>query len=523
MNASPASRFTESMVLLVTILGTGIVYLDQSALNVALPAIQVDLHADLSGLQWVTDIYILMMAALMLIGGALGDRHGRVRVYIIGMLLFGAASVLGGVASSLEMMVMARALQGVGGALLIPGSFAIINATVPAEQRGRAMGIWGAFSPLVTLSGPVLGGWLVDNASWRAVFLINIPLIVVACFAARVIPENRDEQATRRPLDWPGVGTAVVGLGSLLFALIEGLRLGWGHPVIVGTLVLGIGGLAAFVMVEARSPAPLLPLDAFRNRTFTGINLLTFIYYTALGGLFFLLTLNFQQAQQYTAFQAGFAQLPVPILLFLMANPVGRLTDRVDSRWLIALGVLITCVSFGLFARPGIDTNYWTSFFPAQVVFGFGLGLIVVPLTSVAIGALDKRFSGIASGFNTAITRVGQMLAVALFGAVMLTTFRTSLQTRTADLPLSDAARAQLLINADNLGATTPPAGLQADTTRAIQTAIRLSFVDGFRRVMGLAIVIALVGLVSWLAVVGLRPAPHIMPHGPEPQAPLVE
>ncbi len=511
------------MVLVVTILGTGIVYLDQSALNVALPAIQLDLHANLSGLQWVTDIYILMMAALMLIGGALGDRHGRVRVYSLGMVLFGAASMLGGLASSLELMVIARALQGIGGALLIPGSFAIINATVPPERRGRAMGIWGAFSPLVTLSGPVLGGWLVDNASWRAVFFINVPLILIAILAARGIPENRDEQAAQGPLDWPGVAAVFVGLGSLLFALIEGVRLGWSDPLVMGTLLLGVGGLAAFGWIEARSPAPLLPLEAFRNRTFSGINLLTFIYYTALGGLFFLLTLNFQQAQNYTAFQAGFAQLPVPIILFVMANPVGRLTDRVDARWLITTGILITCVSFGLFARPGIDTNYWTSFFPAQLVFGFGLGLIVVPLTSVAIGALEKRFSGIASGFNTAVTRLGQMLAVAVFGAVMLTTFRASLQTRTADLPLSDAARAQLALNADNLGATTPPAALDTPTTLAIQTAIRLSFVDGFRVVMGLMIIIALVSLVSWLAVVGLQPMPPTAPRVNESTAPLTE
>lgn len=502
---APSPAFTEAMTLALTILGTAMVYLDQSALNIALPTLQKDLRADLGGLQWITDIYILIMAALMLVGGALGDRHGRVRVFVIGMLLFVGASIVAGLATSLEMLVAARAAQGLGGALVLPGSFAIVNATFPAERRGQAMGIWGTFSPLITLSGPVLGGWLVDNLSWRAVFFLNVPLGVFAYLASRYVPENRDEQATG-PLDWPGVFTALLGLGAVLFGLIEGAHLGWGHPWVVGALVLGAAGLAAFVFVEARSPAPLLPLSAFRNRTFAGINVLTLIFYLALGGIFFLLTLNFQQVQNYSPTKAGAAQLPIPILLFLMANPVGRLSDRVDPRILIAAGVLFNCVGLWLFSLPGIDVNYWTSFFVAQVVFGVGLGLLVVPLTSVAIGALEKRYSGVASGFNTSITRVGLMLAVAIFGAVMLSGFRDGLTVRTADLPLDPALRVQLLAEARNLGETEPPAGLGAETTLAVQTAIRLAFVDGFRQVMRLSIVIALLGLVTWLALVWKEP-----------------
>ena len=519
--ASPL-RFTEAMTLALTILGTAMVYLDQSALNVALPTLQKDLQADLGGLQWITDIYILVMAALMLIGGALGDRHGRVRVFVIGMLLFVGASIVAGLATSLEMLVAARAAQGLGGALVLPGSFAIVNATFPAERRGQAMGIWGTFSPLITLSGPVLGGWLVDNLSWRAVFFLNVPVGMVAYLASRYVPENRDEQAAG-PLDWPGVFTALLGLGATLFGLIEGAHLGWTHPLVIGALALGVAGLAAFVLVEARSPSPLLPLSAFRNRTFTGINVLTLIHYFALGGIFFLLTLNFQQVQNYSPTQSGAAQLPIPILLFLMSNPVGRLSDRVDPRILIAAGVLLNCVGVWLFSLPGIDVNYWTSFFVAQVVFGVGLGLLVVPLTSIAIGALEKRYSGVASGFNTSMTRVGLMLAVAIFGAVMLGGFRSGLTARTADLPLDATARAQLMLESGNLGTTRPPEGLSAGTSQAVQTAIRLAFVDGFRQVMWLSIVIALMGLIIWLAIVWREPQAVRLPQAAKTSISSVE
>ena len=275
--------------------------------------------------------------------------------------------------------------------------------------------------------------------------------------------------------------------------------------------------------VEARSPAPMLPLHVFRNRSFTGINLLTLIHYIALGSTFFLVTLNFQQAQNYTAFEAGLALLPIPILLFLMASPVGRLSDRVDSRLLIGAGVFLNCVGFWMYSLPGIDTHYWTSFFPAQVVFSVGLGLIIVPLTSVAIGALESRYSGVASGFNNAVSRVAQMLAVAIFGIVMLSGFRAGLAARTATLDLSADARAQLLSESSNLGATQPPDGLSAATAQAVQTAIRLAFVDGFRLVMWISIFIALVGLTLWLVIVRRTPQQVSQPQPAAASAPGLE
>ncbi len=505
MTSVRPARSTELMVLLVTILGTGMVYLDQTAVNVALPVIQRDLQADVGGLQWMVDIYILALAVLLLIGGSLGDRYGRVRVYLIGMVLFVASSVAAGLAGTLWFLVAARAVQGVGGALLIPGGFAILNATVAPERRGRILGAWGAFSPLITISGPLLGGWLVDTVSWRAVFFLNVPLGLLAFFiAARCVPENRDEFASGR-LDWPGVLTLFVGLGALLVGLIEGPHFGWGSPLIVGSLAAGVLGLAAFVAVEARSPAPMLPLHLFRNRTFAGINLVTLVQYIALSSVFFFFSLNLQQAQGFTASQAGLAGLPTSILLILMARPMGWLTDRIGARPLMVAGVLLIGVGCLLLRLPGLITNYWTSFFPGLLVYGIGLGLLVVPLTAVAIGALPGRYSGVASGLNNAAARVAQMLGVAVFGAVMLSTFRVGLMERVIEPGLLPPAAAEELIESSRqLGATQPPTGLGAELAQAVQQAIRLSFVDGFRMLMLISAALSVVSAV--LLVLLVRP-----------------
>ena len=512
MTQPRSAQWIEVMVLVVAVFGNGMVYLDQSALNVALPVIQRELQADVVGLQWIIDIYILVAVVLLLVGGMLSDRYGRVRIFNLGLIVFVAASLGAGFSTTLEMLVVMRALQGLGGALLIPGGYAIVNALVAPERRGRVLGIWGTLSPLITLSGPLLGGWLTDNVTWRAVFFINLPLGLVAyVVAARYVPESRDEQATGG-LDWPGVGALVIGLGGLLYALIEGPLLGLGHPGVLAALGLGVVGTAAFVVIEARSAHPMLPLGLFRDRTFTGINLVTLIHYAGLSSLFFFLTLNLQQAQHYTAFEAGLMQIPTVVLLMLMSTPVGRLTDRVGAVPLIAAGILVSCAGYWMFAAIGLTDNYWTTFFPAQIVFGIGLGLMVVPLTAVAISALDSRFSGLASGVNTAVTRVGQMLAVAVFGAVLLNAFQSGLATHTAALPLSAEARVELMAQARQIGAARPPANLNPDLTAAVDHAIRLAFVDGFRMMMFISIGLSLAAVVVLLVLVRHAPAQQSAP-----------
>jgi EmrB/QacA subfamily drug resistance transporter len=498
---------TETAVLAVTILSTGMVYLDQSALNVAIPHIQASLNADVAGFQWILNIYILTLSVLLMIGGALGDRYGRVRVLIVGTLIFTAASIWCGTANSLEMLIAARALQGVGGALLVPGGLAIINATVPAERRGQALGVWGTFSPLIVMLGPLVGGWLTDTISWRAVFFINLPLGLLACWIAwRKVPESRDETAIG-PLDWPGVLTLMLGLGALLFGLIEGPQLGWFHSLILVSILTGLLSLAAFIFIEARSPAPLMPLHLFRNRAFSGINALTLFHYFGLSSIFFFLTLNFQQVQGYGAFEAGLHQLPIPFCLFLMSRFAGRLTDRIGPQRVMTFGILLASTGFLLMLIPGVDANYWLTFFPGQLLFGIGNGLSFVPLTSIALGSLPARYSGIASGLNNAVSRVAQMLAVAIFGMVMLSTFRTSLTEQTQNIPMSADARTQLAEQASNLGATQAPASLESGAAQAVQAAVKLAFVQGWRNIMLVSFVFVLAGIATHYLFMGFRPA----------------
>ncbi|MFT5195356.1 MAG: EmrB/QacA subfamily drug resistance transporter, partial [Candidatus Promineifilaceae bacterium] len=496
------SPFIEKMALTIAILSTGIVFLDQSGVNVALPAIQKSLNADIGALQWILDIYLLVLSILMLIGGVLGDIFGRVRVYIIGMVIFIAASVLCGLAPTTGWLIMGRFLQGVGGSLVAPGGLAIINAVVAPERRGRMLGIWGTFAPLITIAGPVIGGWLVDFASWRAVFYINLPLGLLAIFIAwRFVPESRNETIDGR-LDWLGLFTLMVGLGGVLISLIEGPNLGWANPWILLSITAGVIGLAAFVWIESWVPAPLIPLHLFKIPEFTGVNLMTVILYFGLGGPFFFITLNLQQIQGYTASQAGLAIMPITIVLFLMARKTGALTDRWGARPLIIIANLLIALSFAMLMWPSLDQPYWTHWLPGIIVYGIGLGFLIVPITSLGLQALPQNQSGTASGVNNAASRLGQMLSIAILGAVMTNRFRSGMINRIAELELSADVRTQLLLQARSLGETIPPAGLSPETTAAIEQAIRLSFVDGFRTNMFISAVLVLASLGILLATI---------------------
>jgi EmrB/QacA subfamily drug resistance transporter len=507
MQTERSQHFVEIMAVVVTILGTGMVYLDQTAVNVALPKLQESLNVDVAGLQWFVDVYILTLAVLLLIGGALGDIYGRVRVFIIGMIIFMLASFVCGFAGSLEMLIFGRALQGVGGALLLPGGLAMINAVVADERRGQMLGLWGTFSPLVTASGPAVGGWMVDNLSWRAVFFMNIPLGLIAWYVAgRYMPETKDEHASGK-LDWLGVFTMMAGLGGLLFGLIEGPNLGWGHPLVVGTLAVGVIGLVGFCLAEAYGKYPMMPLHLFRNVSFSGINLMTLLFYFAASSVFYFVSLNLQQVQGFTAFQAGLAQLPATAVLILCSRYVGKLTDRIGAMPLMVAGVVITCAGYYLYAVAGLGRSFWVSFLPASVVFGLGMVVTFIPLTAVALNSLPRRYSGIASGFNTAVSRVGQMMAVALLGAAIAGQFRASLAQQTTALGLEPAAQAQLLAEARNLGATVPPAGLAPDMAEAVRQAVRVAFVDGFSLVQWISLAMTALCLLILLAIARWQPA----------------
>ena len=500
-------RFKERMALLLAILSSGIVFLDQTALNVAIPAIQNSFDANINAIQWIHNIYLLVLSVLMLIGGILGDIFGRVRMYIIGMAIFIVASALCGIAPSVGWLIAGRFLQGVGGAIVAPAGLAIINAVVATERRGQALGTWGTFAPLITISGPIIGGWLVDNASWRTVFFINLPLGLIAIFiAARYVPENRNDQVSRK-LDYWGVVTLMLALGGLLIALIEGPERGWDNPLIAYSLITGAVGFVAFLYVESHVDSPLIPLSLFRNRMFSGVNILTVVLFMGLGGPFFFLTLNLQQVQGYSATLAGLAALPSAVAIFLLSRQVGKLSDRIGPRPILIAAFCLMATGFLLLLRPGVGDPYWTHWFPGLLVYGVGIAGMVVPLTSMGLGVLPRRQSGIASGINNAASRIGQMLSVAVFGAAMVNRFQSRLAAWTVPLNLPADVRETLLEQARSLGETVPPAGISAETQAIIDRLIKLAFVDSFRLVMVWSVILVVISV-----GILLLPIAHEMP-----------
>jgi EmrB/QacA subfamily drug resistance transporter len=402
-------------VLLATVLGSSLVMLDATVVNVALPRLGADLDAGFGGLQWVVNAYTLTLAAFILLGGSLGDHYGRRRIFQFGVAWFALASALCGLAPTVELLAVGRALQGVGGALLTPGSLAIIAATFDPADRSRAVGAWSALGGVAGAVGPFAGGWLVEW-NWRAVFLINLPFAaVVLLVSARHVPESRDESAPKR-IDIPGSVLAAAGLGLLTYGLI---RAGAGlDALVVGTVVAGAALLVAFVLVQRRSDHPLVPLDMFASRRFTAINLVTFVTYAALGVFFFLLVLHLQVVAGFSPLLAGTAVLPTTVLMLLLSARAGALADRVGARPLLIVGLLFATGGILLSLRIGADASYPVDVLPAVVVFGLGLSTLVAPLTATVLSSAPPGHSGVASGVNNAVARVAGLLAVAVIPVV---------------------------------------------------------------------------------------------------------
>jgi EmrB/QacA subfamily drug resistance transporter len=413
------------LVLVATILGSSIAFLDATVVNVALPTIERDLHLGLTGEQWVFVGYSLSLAALYLPAGALGDRYGYANTFVVGVAGFALASVLAGAAPSGGALIAARLVQGVFGALLTPGSLALLRATY-GEEAGRAIGQWTAWTAITTVAGPPVGGAIVEATSWRWIFFLNLPLAAVTVAAVLAAREECRTQLRDRRLDLPGAVLAAVGVGALTWALVEGPTKGFGDPSVVAGFVVSGLALAAFVLVEARSRAPMLPLSLFRIRELTVANAATLFVYGSLGALFFFLVLFAQSVLGYSPFEAGFIVAPASLVLFLLASRFGRLSDRLGPRPFLVGGPAVMGIGMVLLARVGGDSNYWTDVLPGLLVFSVGLAATVPPITSTALKAAPANLSGIASGVNTTVSRLGQLLAVALLGLVVTFVFEGS-------------------------------------------------------------------------------------------------
>jgi len=489
-------------VLAATILASSMAFIDGTVVNVALPFLQTNLNATAIGIQWVVEAYSLFLSALLLVGGSLGDLYGRRRIFNIGVVVFALASAGCGLAANIEQLIIARSVQGIGGALLVPGSLALISSSFDEKERGKAIGTWSGFSAITTAIGPVLGGWLVEHWSWRAAFFLNLPLAVaVLVISVSKVPETRETDHPGR-LDWVGAALATIGLGGVVYGLIESPRLGFRNPFVLLTLIGGVVALAAFVFNEARARNPMVPLALFRSRDFTGANILTLFLYAALSGMFFFFTLNLIQIQGYSATAAGAALLPFVVFMFALSRWSGGLIDRFGARLPLTIGPTIAAAGFILFAIPTISGNYWTSFFPAVVVLGLGMAISVAPLTTTVMASVSEEQAGVASGINNAVSRTAGLLAIAVFGVVMLHAFSQQLVSRMNGIQVDENLKHSVYEQRVKLAALEVPASTDAATREQVNSVITGSFVFGFRVIMLTAAGLALAsGASSWLII----------------------
>lgn len=498
-------------VLAAAVVGSSMAFIDGTVVNVALPAIQADLLATAFQAQWVVESYALLLAALLLVGGALGDHYGRRRIFAIGVGIFAVSSVVCALAANVQQLIAARAVQGIGGALLVPGSLALISAAFPEKERGKAIGTWSGFSGITAAVGPVLGGFLVDHFSWTWAFLVNVPMaLLVLWIVWRHVPESRGASAGGG-LDLWGALLATAGLGGIVYAFIEAPTQGWRSPAVLAALAIGVLGSVGFVAAERRVRTPMLPLGLLRIGNFSGANLLTLLLYAALGGGLYFFPLNLIQVQGYSATVAGAALLPFIFIMFALSGWAGQLVDRFGPRMPLVIGPAIAAVGFALFAVPGVGASYWTGFLPAVVVLGFGMTVTVAPLTTTVMNAVGPELAGVASGVNNAVSRAAAVLAIAVFGAVMAWAFDAALASSLRDMGASAQVSAFLDGERSKLAGAVMPPGVDAATAAAVKRAVAESFVAGFRWVMLLSAGLAVLSAVSawWMIRGGPAEAPR--------------
>jgi EmrB/QacA subfamily drug resistance transporter len=492
-------------VLAAAILGSAMGFIDGSAINVALPLIQSDLNVSVQGTQWIVNSYTLMLGALILAGGSAGDRFGRRRVFTLGAATFTAASISCGLAPNATVLVGARAVQGIGGALLVPGSLALISAAFPAEERGKAIGTWAGFSAITTALGPVLGGWLADALSWRAIFFINLPIAMITLgITFGHVPESRD-RSEDSVVDWRGGFLVTVGLLALAYGLTATSERDWADPLVSGSLLVSAIFMAAFIWSEARGPSPMLPLGLFRSTAFSGANVMTLLLYFALSGAFFFLPFDLLQIQRYSATLAGAAFLPFTLIMGGLSRWSGGLIGHYGARLPLTAGPVVAAAGLALFAFPNVGGSYWATFFPGMVVLGLGMAVSVAPLTTTVMGSVEDRHAGTASGINNAVSRIAGMLAVALLGAFAVGTFGSALDARLTELQVTSHIRDALKAEVPKLAEAQVPSHVQGEQRLVLERALEESFVRSFRLTMVASAGVALLSaLCAWITTAPL-------------------
>lgn len=482
------------LILTATILASGMAFLDGSVVNIAIPTIQSKLNATISDIQWIVNGYMLMLCSLILISGSLGDRFGRKRIFTYGIGLFILASFLCSISHNTLQLILFRALQGIGGAMMIPGSLSIINIAFHESVRGRAIGLWSGFAGGVAALGPFVGGWLVQYLGWPSIFYINIPLGLIALFLTfRYVPESRNHESTK--IDFIGAILIFLSLFGIAYALIGAQDFGWTNPSIFTGLIIGVLSFIIFIFIERKMKEPLVPFVIFRSSLVTGANLATLFLYFALSGVIFFLVLNLQQVQHYSPVYAGLGMLPSILLITFLSGYGGSIADKIGPRLPMIIGPLIVSAGMGLLALPGTHANYFIQFFPGLVLLGLGMALVIAPLTKSAL-AVEQKFSGAASGVNNAVARVAGLLAVALLGLIVVSLFKETLLHKMTSSHLTKTEQQQIMVQQNKLGDIEMPENFSSNTKSYAHNAVDESFVYGYRWAMGINAFLAFISAV---------------------------
>lgn len=489
------------------ILASAMAFIDGTALNVILPSLQKSLHTDSAELFWILNAYLLMLASLILIGGAMGDKLGRKKVFMTGIFIFMTGSAACGFAGSGLSLLIFRLLQGIGGALMIPGSLSLISSAINDKERGKAIGTWSAFTTIVTMGGPVLGGALADAGLWRFIFFINIPIGIITLWMLwRYVKESKDEEDIQ-PLDFPGSIAIVFALALLTFGFLRIPVMGMVHPQVYGALAAGFLLLLVFIYIERSSKHPMMPLNLFSDATFSGANLLTFFLYAGLGTAMLFLSLNLVQVQGYSQLQSGLTFLPFTLLMVSFARFAGKLADKHGPRFFLICGPAIAgagLLMLSFIGQTAGPAQYWTTFFPGILVFGLGMSVTVAPLTTAVMGSVPNHLSGTASGINNAVTRTASVFANAIFGALAVLLFSGALAQQVKSVPVTLKDKQAIMKQSVNLGDARPPAHLSISKQLLIKNIFHHSFITAYQQIIQLSAVLCF--LAALMAVIFIKP-----------------